>query len=195
MENENKPPEPQVWTDPGIVGMSLIGKQYNGRQLLEAYDIMMRNQGEPGYVMRSRYIEAAKLLITVALGDHPITEAITNAIDVAARDGRMGKVSDGYHTFDELYYHRGVLFAVICNLYPELSWKSKQHHDHKNNPMYDGMFIVGIDTPEGPATYHYDLDPFWNIFNIKEIEEAPEWDGHTPGEAIRRIRTFITEED
>lgn len=26
-----------------------------------------------------------------------------------------GNTSDGYHTFDELYHHRAILFAVICN--------------------------------------------------------------------------------
>lgn len=56
--------------------------------------------------------------------------------------------------------------------------------------MYDGMFIVGIDTPEGQATYHYDIDPYWDMFHVKELELAPEWDGHTSGEAIRRIGTL-----
>lgn len=56
--------------------------------------------------------------------------------------------------------------------------------------MYDGMSIVGIDTPEGQATYHYDIDPYWNLFRVKELELAPEWDGHTSGEAIRRIGTL-----
>lgn len=28
-----------------------------------------------------------------------------------------GQVFDGFHTFDELYYHRMVLFAVICRTY------------------------------------------------------------------------------
>ena len=99
---------------------------------------------------------------------------------------KIGDISDGYHTFDELYHHRAVLFAVICNTYPDKAWKSKQHDD-PNFPMYDGMFIVGIETPDGQATYHYNLDPYWDIFNVKEIERAPKYDGHTPDEAIRRI--------
>lgn len=98
-----------------------------------------------------------------------------------------GDTSDGYHTFNELYHHRAILFSVICNERPEVAWKSKRHHD---GTMYDGMFIVGIDTPEGQATYHYDIDPYWNLFRVKELELAPEWDGHTSGEAIRRIGTL-----
>ena len=98
-----------------------------------------------------------------------------------------GDTSDGYHTFNELYHHRAILFSVICNARPDIAWKSKRHHD---GTMYDGMFIVGIDTPEGQATYHYDIDPYWDLFHVKEIEVAPEWDGHTPDEAIRRIGTI-----
>lgn len=98
-----------------------------------------------------------------------------------------GDTSDGYHTFNELYHHRAVLFSVICNGHHDIAWKSKKHHD---GTMYDGMFIVGINTPEGPATYHYDVDPYWDMFRVKELEVAPEWDGHTPDEAIRRIGTL-----
>ena len=53
--------------------------------------------------------------------------------------------------------------------------------------MYNAMFIVGIETPEGQATYHYDIDPYWDLFRVKELEYAPKWDGHTPEQAINRI--------
>lgn len=102
----------------------------------------------------------------------------------ALKGGGIGDFSDGYHTFDELYHHRAVLFSVICNQNPLSAWKAKKHHD---GTMYDGMFIVGINTPEGQATYHYDINPYWEMFNVPETELAPEWDGHTPDEAIRRI--------
>lgn len=96
-----------------------------------------------------------------------------------------GNTSDGYHTFNELYHHRAVLFSVIVKAFPDKAWKAKKHHD---GSMYDGMFIVGIETPNGQATYHYDVDPYWDLFRCKEVEFAPEWDGHTPAEAIERIR-------
>ena len=99
-----------------------------------------------------------------------------------------GETSDGYHTFNELYHHRAVLFSVIVNSYQDLCWKSKKHHA---GDMYDGMFIVGIDTPNGQATYHYDINPYWDMFNCKELEFAPEWDGHTPTQAIERIGSLV----
>ena len=96
----------------------------------------------------------------------------------------IGEFSDGYHTFNELYHHRAVLFSVICNMMPEKAWKSKLHD---TGDMYDGMFIVGIETEQGQATYHYDIEPYWDMFKVKELEKAPKWDGHTPSDAIERI--------
>lgn len=33
------------------------------------------------------------------------------------------EISDGYHTFGDLYKQRTLLFCALCNAYPELSWK------------------------------------------------------------------------
>jgi hypothetical protein len=98
--------------------------------------------------------------------------------------GGMGELSDGFHTFNELYHHRAILFSVICNSMPNKAWKSKLH---STGDMFPGMFIVGISTPEGYATYHFDIEPYWDMFNVQELTTAPEWDGHTPEDAINRI--------
>lgn len=98
-----------------------------------------------------------------------------------------GDTSDGYHTFNELYDHRARLFSVVVRDHREIAWKSRLHHD---DTMYDGMFIVGVETPQGQATYHYDIDPYWDIFDCKELVRAPEWDGHTPEQAISRIASL-----
>lgn len=104
---------------------------------------------------------------------------------VDAPDAKIdGNTSDGYHTFNELYHHRAVLFSVIVKAFPERAWKSRKHRD---GTMYDGMFIVGIDTPQGQATYHFDLYPYWEMFKCPELEYAREWDGHSPLDAITRI--------
>lgn len=95
-----------------------------------------------------------------------------------------GDTTDGFHTFNELYHHRAVLFSFIVTCFPGASWKSMRHHD---GTMYDGMFIVGIETPWGQATYHYDAEPYWDMFPCEELDRAPEWDGHTPDQAIERI--------
>lgn len=94
-------------------------------------------------------------------------------------------ISDGQHTFGDLYDHRAKLFSVICNQegISEKAWKSTLHHD---GTMFPNYFIVGIETPKGQATYHYEMR-YWDLFNVKELQKAPIWDGHTPDQAIDRI--------
>lgn len=99
---------------------------------------------------------------------------------------RAGEISDGYHTFNELYYHRAVLFSVICNQNKDIAWKSKLHSD---GTMYDEMFIVGINTPEGQYSYHYDIN-LWSLFDVEELDKAPEYDGHLPKD-IERLKSIL----
>ena len=97
-----------------------------------------------------------------------------------------GSTSDGYHTFDELYEHRTVLFSVICNSHTDLAWKSRHHHD---GTMFDDMFVAGIRTPAGPCTYHCE-NQYWDLFRVPELERAPEFDGHTPEDVLQRIQSL-----
>lgn len=113
-----------------------------------------------------------------------IDEVNVRLADLIEPEPITGETSDGYHTFNELYDHRAKLFSVIVAVFSGRSWKSKKHSD---GTMFDDMFIVGIDTPKGQATYHYYIDPYWDMFKCREIEKAPEWDGHTPEQAIERI--------
>ena len=39
----------------------------------------------------------------------------------------------------------------------DISWKSKRHSDGKKCFDSDNWFVVGIDTPEGSYTYHYEM--------------------------------------
>lgn len=41
----------------------------------------------------------------------------------------VGEISDGYHTYNDLYNQRLHLFATVVNLKPTMSWKSKKHAD------------------------------------------------------------------
>lgn len=115
---------------------------------------------------------------------HSFSDVADRLADLIEPEPINGETSDGYHTFNELYHHRALLFSVVVRNYPELCWKSKKHH---TGDMYEGMFIVGINTPDGQASYHYDIEPYWDMFKCEELEFAPEWDGHTPDQAIERI--------
>ncbi len=99
-------------------------------------------------------------------------------------------ISDGWHTFDELYYHRMMLFAVILNQNKERAWKARKHHD--GTIFGDDSFICGIDTPSGQYTYHYNLK-YWDMFDVREYQYAPEYDGHKPKD-ITRLLSIVERE-
>ncbi len=118
-------------------------------------------------------------------------DEINNLISEAKNNKEIStrQISDGYHTFGELYKHRTKLFCVLCNSYPELSWKSIQHFDNENDPMYEGDFIAGINTPLGIASYHVKSE-YWDDFNIQEIERAPKYDGYDSDENLERLSSL-----
>jgi hypothetical protein len=98
----------------------------------------------------------------------------------------IGELSDGYHTFNQLYYQRCVLFAALCNTFKGLAWKSHKHEDGEKCFGKDGWFIVGVDTPEGSYTYHYE-DKYWDMFHCQELEVGKKWDGHTEKDVERLL--------
>ena len=119
----------------------------------------------------------------------------TEAEAIAAWNTRAvsGDTSDGYHTFDELYYHRTALFACLVSMQPrQMAFKSWKHSD---GTMYEGMFITGIYTSRGWCTYHCEAE-WWPLFDCSEREFAPKWDGHTPSDAIHRLMCdFLPEQE
>ena len=100
------------------------------------------------------------------------------------------EISDGYHTFGDLYTHRIVLFSVICNSYPKLSWKSRKHFDEDTDPMFNGCFIAGITTPLGDAIYHIKLE-YWDDFKVTELDRAPRYDEHKSDVDLIRLKSLI----
>ena len=103
-----------------------------------------------------------------------------------------GEISDGYHTFNELYYYRMLYNAAFFNMLPK-EWvhKSKKHNDGEEC-FGGGWFIVMANLPTGQISNHYELKD-WDLFQIPEKEVADEWDGHTPQEATERLHKFLLE--
>ena len=93
------------------------------------------------------------------------------------------KMSDGYHTFADLYEQRLILSAALAKNNPH-AWKSKRHEDG-SEPFGGGWFIMGFDTDEGCYTYHYELKD-WDLFQCKELGKGKPWDGHTSKD-VRRL--------
>lgn len=103
--------------------------------------------------------------------------------------GEADQVSDGYHTFGELYDHRRALTAVLAGAAASAgdSWRSKAHHPD-DDPMFEGgYFIVGIKLPTGTITYHYKLKHWDDFVSVPELDHAPKWDGATPADTVDRL--------
>lgn len=95
----------------------------------------------------------------------------------------ISEVSDGYHTFNSLYNQRLCLWEALVKAYKDKAWKTRRHHD--GEPCFGGgWFLVGITTPAGDYTYHYELKD-WNLFDCKVLDKAPEFDGHTDKDVTR----------
>ena len=89
-----------------------------------------------------------------------------------------GDLTDGYHTFDELYEHRSLLFINLCLLQKEkCSWVQD----------YEEWFCLVFNSESGQISYHCPnyLKPliFGKIKNEKHI-----FDGHKSDDVIFRLR-------
>lgn len=126
----------------------------------------------------------------------------------ALSDMRRGKISDGYHTFDELYDHRITLFIAFLKLKRELEkspqvigshivwakpepshvWRTTKHSD---NSVWQDWFILGIYTEPGKQiTYHVPNSRWQECDFAMSILKASEWDGHTSEDVLQRLKAL-----
>ena len=111
-------------------------------------------------------------------------EKIKKICEIANIDD-IGDFSDGFHTFNNLYYQRMILFAAIVKQNKNKAWKSLKHNDGEF--CFGGdWFIVGIDTQKGSYTYHYEKK-YWELFDCQELECGKKWDGHTEKDVCRLL--------
>lgn len=105
-----------------------------------------------------------------------------------------GNISDGYHTFNELYEYRLLYNASMFNELAKQGLydvhKSKRHSDGEEC-FGGGWFIVQAQLPTGQISNHYEMKD-WDLFQIPEKEKANIWDGHTPQDVAKRLRDFLT---
>ena len=99
-----------------------------------------------------------------------------------------GETSDGYHTFNELYDHRCLLWINLCNLMPEKCYLVPEH--------LLGWFLLGMETKEGQISYHCP-NKFYDLINIRISKERPKYDGHMSKDVIKRLKKlpFIQPKD
>lgn len=107
-----------------------------------------------------------------------------------------GQISDGHHTFEELYQFRLLYNAALFN-----EWSSLDLYDvHKSRFHHDGTFpfgdpkwfIVVAELPTGQISNHYRIYTDWELFEIPTRKLPNVYDGHTPAIVIERLTKFLT---
>jgi hypothetical protein len=95
-------------------------------------------------------------------------------------------ISDGFHTFDQLYDHRCLLFVRLCQLQPQkAAWRPDRD--------YGTWFVLYLETDCGQISYHVPgkflkfVEP-----SIPRIDEY-KWDGHSSETVLKRLEHLCSE--
>lgn len=133
---------------------------------------------------------------------------------IKASDIDTNLITDGYHTFNELYEFRKMYNAVLFNSWAkEYMLKEQQikngftqanmafplYDVHKSWKHYDGewcfeqekvWFIVSAMLPTGLISNHYKAED-WDLFKVPEVEKALfKFDGHTAQDVLTRLKAL-----
>lgn len=112
------------------------------------------------------------------------TETVNN---VVSKLPNKGGISDGYHTFDELYEHRVLLFIALCNLMPDNCHKTRKNFKREE---WEGWFILVLHHPiAGQISYHIP-NKYWDGVRCKEVEWNHTFDGHNSNDVLERLKKF-----
>ncbi len=105
-----------------------------------------------------------------------------------------GLISDGYHSFEELYEFRKLYNALLFNEWAKLG----KYQVHKSFCHFDGgecfgggWFIVAAMLPSGLITNHYRAAD-WDLFNVPSYRRSIfPYDDHTGKDSIDRMETLL----
>lgn len=113
-------------------------------------------------------------------------EIINNLIKKEKVDTNL--ISDGFHTFGELYEHRIQLFIALARIMQNRTlkdvWRFKEDKD---------WFILGIHGTIGrQITYHLPMSK-WEETNFAHTytdSRKPVFDGHTSADVLERLKNL-----
>lgn len=191
--------------DASLASMDELSAFMNGAQAI------VHSSGEP-----KLEIETLEGIMTASLGDfimkgingefYPCKPDIFEKTYISEEN--IGQLSDGYHTFNELYEFRKMYNAALFN-----AWAKQKEtipgvfDEHGMNPIrakYDvhksirhsdgmecfggGWFIVMAMLPGGQISNHYKMED-WDLFQIPEVEIVKyPYDGHSAQDVLDRLK-------
>lgn len=146
------------------------------------------------------------------IGEEMLEKAQEEVNKIKNINGLIGRISDGYHTFNELYEFRKMYNAALFNEWAKdtitesgfytrgilgVDKTLTKYGVHKSWKHYDGelcfgggWFIVSAMLPTGLISNHYEAKD-WDLFRIPEVEKALfEYDGHTGQDVLERLKSL-----
>lgn len=134
-------------------------------------------------------------------GPQTPTERINESIQTQKKlfGLNTGEVSDGYHTFDELYECRNRLFITLVKKVSDENhsravlshykgitpiWRSRFHDDGSS---YPGWFVLGIGRMAGDIITFHLPDRYWDECSFARVEAKAYYDGHNTADALQRL--------
>lgn len=162
-------------TTVGIVPHCIGGQLNGGKAYLK--------MGVPNDIFQRVMIQE-DMVATLLVYDKKAYHAIQD------KDGSAGLISDGYHTFDELYEHRITLYIALCKMIAkeEILGDVFKTQIHSDGTSWNGWFVLGIIMrDERQITYHLPMSKWEDCGFAPTLEKAPEFDGHTSADVLQRI--------
>lgn len=99
--------------------------------------------------------------------------------EITLKVANLSEVSDGYHTIQELYDHRCLLFINLCLLQPSKCFWKKDH--------YQGWDCLYLGTENGQISYHIPSKYRVTFQNKIKLDETKPFDGHTSNDVLERL--------
>lgn len=88
-------------------------------------------------------------------------------------------ISDGFHSLDDLYEHRNLLFIQLCLNSPMPVWIKKEED-------YSGYFCLYMKLISGQISYHIP-NKYRYLVEDRATAHPEQWDGHTSLDVVQRL--------
>ncbi len=105
----------------------------------------------------------------------------------------VGSISDGNHSFNQLYSFRLLYNAALFNEWAKLKKYSvqKSYFHNDGSRLGPDWFVVFAELPTGQITNHYEIK-YWNLFKIPSVSKLQKpFDGHSAKDVEQRLTSFL----
>ena len=105
-------------------------------------------------------------------------------------------ISDGYHTFGELYKHRIQLYLSLIS-YARFDTRVNvwYAHKHSDGEIWDGWILVGIENKETGEQVSYHIESSYEKrlkeLDIQMYDLGLQWDGHSSDDVLGRLAKWF----